>query len=217
MELFYHPLSRYSQKVLLGMYEKQANFYPRVTDLRDPLQRQAFSKLNPLGKLPLLRCSDGSMLPESSIIIEYLDRHIASGSRLLPPDADDALRVRLWDRIIDNDISNQLFLIEQQQSMAPEHRNELAMAQVRQRLLLVFAGLDNELAHSHWLVGDGFSLADCALLPCLEPAFTLLPLLDLDNLCRYRQQAKLRGSWELVAEEAQLAAADDISGVKLIP
>ncbi|MGL4895111.1 MAG: glutathione S-transferase family protein, partial [Shewanella sp.] len=26
MELFYHPLSRYSQKVLIALYEKQAHF-----------------------------------------------------------------------------------------------------------------------------------------------------------------------------------------------
>lgn len=217
MELFYHPLSRYSQKVLLGMYEKQANFYPRVTELRDPLQRQAFAKLYPPCKLPLLKCVDGSLLPESSIIIEYLDHHIKGGTRLLPEDPADCLRVRLWDRIIDNDISNQLFLLEQQLSMAEEHRNELAMAQVRQKLMLVFASIEAELASSHWLVGDGFTLADCALLPCLEPAFELLDLLDMDNLCRYRQQSKLRGGWELVAEEAALAAAEEVTGLKLIP
>ncbi|MCH4295107.1 glutathione S-transferase family protein [Shewanella sp. 3B26] len=217
MELFYHPLSRYSQKVLLGLYEKQANFYPRVTELRDPLQRQAFSNLYPLCKLPLLKCVDGSLLPESTIIIEYLDHHIHGGTRLLPVDDNDRLRVRLWDRILDNDVSNQLFLLEQQLSMAPEHRNELAMAQVRQKLLQVFAGIDEELANSHWLVGDGFTLADCALLPCLEPAFELMDLLDLENLCRYRQQAKLRGAWELVAEEAALAAAAEVTGLKLIP
>ncbi|WP_372870118.1 glutathione S-transferase family protein [Shewanella sp.] len=217
MELFYHPLSRYSQKVLLGLYEKQANFYPRVTELRDPLQRQAFSKLYPLCKLPLLKCADGSLLPESSIIIEYLDHHIRAGTRLLPADLDDCLRVRLWDRIIDNDISNQLFLLEQQLSMAQEHRNELAMAQVRQKLMQVFNGIDEELANSHWLVGDGFTLADCALLPCLEPAFTLLDLLELENLNRYRQQARLRGAWELVADEAALAAAEEMTGLKFIP
>ncbi|ABM01751.1 glutathione S-transferase family protein [Shewanella amazonensis] len=217
MELFYHPLSRYSQKVLLGLYEKQVNFYPRVTELRDPIQRQTFSKIYPPCKLPLLKCSDGSLLPESTIIIEYLDQHIPGGTRLLPKDSADCLRVRLWDRIIDNDISNQLFLLEQQLSMAPEHRNELAMAQVKQRLLQVLASIDDELANSHWLVGDGFTLADCALVPCLEPAFELLSLLELENLCRYRQQAKIRGAWELVAEEAQLAAAEETSGLKLIP
>lgn len=144
MELFYHPLSRYSQKVLLGLYEKQVNFYPRVTELRDPIQRQTFSKIYPPCKLPLLKCSDGSLLPESTIIIEYLDQHIPGGTRLLPKDSADCLRVRLWDRIIDNDISNQLFLLEQQLSMAPEHRNELAMAQVKQRLLQVLASIDRK-------------------------------------------------------------------------
>jgi len=70
MELFYHPLSRYSQKVLIALYEKQANFYPRIIDLRDPLSRKEFHQRYPQARIPLLKAQNEQLIPESSIIIE---------------------------------------------------------------------------------------------------------------------------------------------------
>ncbi|QSX37206.1 glutathione S-transferase family protein [Shewanella sedimentimangrovi] len=215
MELFYHPLSRYSQKVLLGLYEKQANFFPRVVELRDPVQRAEFAQIYPPCKLPLLKTSDGLLLPESSIIIEYLDRQVRGGTRLLPDMPSVNLRVRLWDRLIDNDLNNQLFVLEQ--LLNESQQDELKIRQLRNRLWLTLQELDNQLADNHWLVGDGFTLADCALVPCLDTLFDLLTPFELDNLCRYRQQANIRGAWELVTDEITLAQAEETAGVRNIP
>ena len=40
-------------------------------------------------------------IPETSIIIEWLDRHRRGATRFLPEDPDLARDVRLWDRIYD--------------------------------------------------------------------------------------------------------------------
>src|SRR5512139_1326465 len=47
-------------------------------DENDTLRQQ-----NPLGKMPCLITADGSVIYDSSVILEYLDR-LAGGDRLLP-------------------------------------------------------------------------------------------------------------------------------------
>lgn len=215
MELFYHPLSRYSQKVLIALYEKQANFYPRITDLRDPLARKAFLQFYPPCKLPLLKTQEGQLLPESSIIIEYLDRHFQNGTELLPAEAERNLAVRLFDRLIDCDINNPLFQLEKLK-YAPEGR-EFEIKQLEKQMFAQFQRLDSHLRQNHWVCGDSFTLADCALIPCLSYSFAHLNLLDLDELVRYWQQAQLRGAWMLVLEEVLLAELEENTGIRSIP
>ncbi len=215
MELFYHPLSRYSQKVLIALYEKQANFYPRITDLRDPLARKAFQQFYPPGKLPLLKTQEGQLIPESSIIIEYLDRHFQNGTELLPAEAERNLAVRLFDRIIDFDINNPLFQLEKLKYAPDGH--EFEIKQIEKQMLTQFQRLDNHLSQNHWVCGDSFTLADCALIPCLSYSFAHLNLLDLDELVRYWQQAQLRGAWTLVLEEVLLAEMEEDTGIRSIP
>ncbi|MCE9852174.1 glutathione S-transferase family protein [Shewanella chilikensis] len=217
MELYYHPLSRYSQKVLLALYEKQANFFPRVTDLQDPLERQHYLHFYPSGKLPLLVCQNGSLLPESSIIIEYLDNKMDAGTRLLPKEPELNLQVRLYDRIADNDLNNSLYQLEQQYSLPEEQQLSLVQRQIENRLRLCLRALDLRLVEHHWLCGDGFTLADCALIPCLGYLQRSFNLLDYQHLGRYWLQAQLRGSWMLVQDEVTLAQEEASSGLRPIP
>lgn len=215
MELYYHPLSRYSQKVLIALYEKQANFYPRVTNLRDPIARKHFQQFYAPAKLPLLKTQDGQLLPESSIIIEYLDSRFNNSTQLLPKEAQRNLQVRLFDRLFDNDISNPLFKLEQLSQHVEE--NEFKIKQLTSRLLEQFQRLEEHFQQEYWACGDSFTLADCALIPCLNCAFKHLHLLDFTELSRYWQQAQLRGAWMLVQEEVMLAEMDQLAGVRGIP
>ena len=73
-----------------------------MVNLGDPAERAALLKLWPIGKFPVL--SDearGETVPESTIIIEYLDRHYPGRTRFLPDDPDLALQTRLRDRFFD--------------------------------------------------------------------------------------------------------------------
>src|SRR2546423_963363 len=49
---------------------------------------------NPLGKVPVLE-EDAFLLPESPVIMEYLDERYPEPA-LLPPDPADRARARLW-------------------------------------------------------------------------------------------------------------------------
>jgi glutathione S-transferase len=55
-----------------------------------------------MGKVPFLRIEEKSWnVPESSIIIEYIERHYPGGTKLIPDDPDLARQVRMRDRFFD--------------------------------------------------------------------------------------------------------------------
>lgn len=203
MELYYYPLFRHSQKVLLAMFEKQLSFLPRVTDLHDPLQRRAFAELQPLCRLPLLISNDGRQLPESSIIVEYLDQLVDVGSKLLPDEAPQQLQVRLYDRLIDNYLSYPLLQLEQQLRLPKELQQPLLQRQLENRIHTLLAQLEQQLEQHHWLCGESFTMADCALIPSLAALPTRFNLLDFPELGSYWLHAQLRGSWMLVQDEVE--------------
>ena len=99
--LHYHPLSSYCHKVLIALDELGIEVEKRLYNPGDPAERAAFMALWPTGKMPLL-VDHGRPVAESSIIIEHLQHHHASpGRTLIPANADEALEVRLWDRLFD--------------------------------------------------------------------------------------------------------------------
>ena len=102
LTLHFHPLSSFCHKVLIALYENGTPFTPQIVDLMDEGERTAFRKLWPIGKFPVLRDdARGETVPESSIIIEYLDQHYPGRTRFIPPDAEDARQMRLRDRFFD--------------------------------------------------------------------------------------------------------------------
>ncbi|MCL1051318.1 glutathione S-transferase family protein [Shewanella abyssi] len=205
MDLYYHPLSRQSQKVLIAFYEKQAHFYPHIIDLADPYARREFQRMDASGQLPLLRMTSGEIIPDASIIIEYIDANIEQGTQLIPALTKDALQVRLYDRLSDTRLDK---VIDNWQIAKHQKRsNQIRVKQIENELLTTLDSLDRRLATYHWLCGDRFSLADCATIPCLLALETEFNLLDYEHLGRYWIQAKLRGAVNQVQEEVALTLA----------
>lgn len=58
-------------------------------DTRNP--DQTLLRQNPLGKIPALVLSDGEVLYDSAVIVEYLDA-LAGGGKIIPTDADARFR-----------------------------------------------------------------------------------------------------------------------------
>src|ERR1700761_7252770 len=99
LTLYYHPLSSFCWKALIALYEADVAFTPRVVNLGDPEDRAAFAKVWPMAKFPVLTDdAAGEMIPESSLIVEYLARRVPSGAVLVPADPDAARPVLLMDR-----------------------------------------------------------------------------------------------------------------------
>src|ERR1700730_13035512 len=100
LTLHHHPLSSFSQKVLLALYENDTPFNSVIVDFGDKKSRADLFALWPIGKIPVLRDELlGRTFPETSVIIEYLERHYPGAHALLPHDETLRLETRLWDRI----------------------------------------------------------------------------------------------------------------------
>src|SRR5437868_12957113 len=87
LTLHYHPLSSFCWKALIALYESGVPFTPKLVDLGNPAERAALLKVWPIGKFPVLQNdASGEIVPESSIIIDYLDRHYPGRTRFIPED-----------------------------------------------------------------------------------------------------------------------------------
>ena len=163
-----HPLSSFCQKVLIASYELEVPLEFRHLDLSNADERAAHLARWPKGKMPVLEDPGTQLaLPETSIIIEYLDRHHGHGRNLLPADADACLEVRLWDRISDFYV-----MLPMQRAVAARLGGDLDAAErVRQEvwdeLEVAYDLLEARLAARPWLGGDTFTMADCAAMPAL--------------------------------------------------
>ncbi|HEY5927945.1 MAG TPA: glutathione S-transferase family protein [Kofleriaceae bacterium] len=194
MKLYYHPLSSYSQKVLIALYEKQVSFTPIALYPGSADDRVELAKITPIGKVPVLVLDNGWKIPESSIIIEYIDAH-ASGPRLIPEDRDLARQTRFHDRIAD------LYVNDSLRTIVREADATERVAKARERLDAMFAGIDAHLANRPWIMGDTFTLADCSLIPPLANHRDAHPLDRWKHLSAYVDRAFDRPSVARVRRE----------------
>src|SRR5579864_7549439 len=99
LKLYFHPLASYCQKVLVALYENGTAFEPIFVDLASAASSAELKRLWPIGKFPVLSdTARGVAIPESSIIIEYLERRYPGKTRFLPEGDDLAWQARLKDR-----------------------------------------------------------------------------------------------------------------------
>lgn len=201
LTLYYHPLASYCHKVLVALYEHDIAFEPRTIDLGAEADRAELGALWPFCKFPLLRDHERQRtVPESSIIIEYLDPFAAARPPLIPRDANDALQVRLWDRIMDS------YVHEPMQDIVLNHLRGTQgdVSGLRATIQTAYGLIDTQVATRSWAAGDTFSMADCAAAPALFYAHTLAPLpAELVHLRAYFDRLMDRPSVQRVLAEAK--------------
>jgi glutathione S-transferase len=118
-------------------------------------------------------------VPETSIIIEHLQRHHARpGRTLIPHDLAEALDVRRWDRLFDLYVMTPMQAFTADRLRAEGERDPQSVAKARDTLLTAYALIDRQLEGRTWVAGDAFSMADCAAAPSLFYALTYVPLLQ---------------------------------------
>lgn len=169
LTLYYHPLASFCHKVLIALYENDIAFEARTIDLGAEADRAELGALWPLCKFPVLQdLARQRSLPESSIIIEYLDQ-IGARSPMIPTVPNEALQVRLWDRIFDNHVHEPMQDIVLDRIMGSTGNMTAARATIH----TAYGLIDKQLATVPWAAGQHFSLADCAAAPALFYAHTL--------------------------------------------
>lgn len=201
LTLYYHPLASYCHKVLIALYENGTEFEKKLVDLGDAQQRAELQALWPLAKFPVIRDhARGIDLPETTVIIEYLDRFFPGPRPLVPHDWGEALEARLWDRVFDNHVQGPM-----QEIVNDRLRNtNNDMGHAHAALDTAYAAIDRQLGDHDWIVGDDFGLADCAAAPALFYAGTLQPFpAGCERLAAYFERLVQRPSVRRTLEEAK--------------
>jgi glutathione S-transferase len=200
--LHQHPFAMYCWKPLIALYERDVPF---TADLVEA-DRSALAALWQPASIPVL-VDDGVVVPESSIIVERLDRH-GDAAPLIPTNNDEALQARLWDRVTDEYVTTPVQRIVGDALRPSDAKDPQGVSQAHATLDLAYATLDRQLTgrgHDAWLASDDFTLADCAAAPALHYADVLHPL-DRDahpTLAAYFNRLLTRPSVVRVVEEAR--------------
>jgi glutathione S-transferase len=201
LTLYYHPLASFCHKVLIALYENRTGFEGRIINLGDAADRAELQSRWPLCKFPVIRDHVRQRdLPETTIIIEYLDRYFPGERPLIPGDWEAALTVRLWDRFCDNYLQGPMQRIVSDRM----HSANADMTAERATLQTAYAMLDRQLTAKTWMTGDDFSMADCAAAPALFFVSTLEPIPErYGHLNGYFERLINRPSFARVIDEAK--------------
>jgi glutathione S-transferase len=164
LELFGHPFSSYTWKVLIPLYADGTGFEFRQV----PENEENYAELKriwPIGKFPLL-VDDGKPVMEATPIIEHLQAH-HPGPNSWIPDGDLGRQVRFLDRFFDLHVQGNMQPAVNNalrpEGKADAYGEELA----RSNLRTAYDWLDANLPEAAWAAGDRFTLADCAAAPAL--------------------------------------------------
>ena len=202
LTLHMHPLSSYCHKVLIALYELDAPFEAAFLNFGDEAAREAFQRLWPIGKMPVLEDKTaGVVLPESSIIIDYLNRRF--GGDLIPADPDAALEVRLQDRFFDLYVHTPMAVFTWDLLRPEGQRDPHGVRQAGELLLKAYDRIEARMKGRQWAAGDRFSLADCAAAPALFYAEGRVPFGERPNLRAYLDRLKARPSYARALKEAE--------------
>ena len=204
LTLHFHPLASYCWKALIALYENDIPFTPNLVDLGNPAERAALVKLWGIGKFPVLR-DDGrnETVPESSIIIEYLDRHYRGPTRFIPDDAGLALQTRLRDRFYDLYVHLPMQKIMGDRLRPADKKDPHGVEEARAQLRTSYAMIE-QMDGGAWAMGGNFSLADCAAASPLFYGSMVVPFGDANKkLAAYFERLKARRSFARVLKEAE--------------
>ena len=148
LTLYDAPRCPYCARVRIALAEKDVPYETVEIDLTD---RPAWIyEKNSTGRVPVLE-EDAWVLPESAVIMEYLEERYPEPALLAVDAADRALaRLRIFRH---DDFTKPYYALRRGEDGA------------RRRLDLELAKLDAALASNRWLGGVEYGLADIAYVP----------------------------------------------------
>ena len=204
LTLHFHPLSSFCWKALIALYENDTPFTPNMVNLGDEAERGALLKLWPIGKFPVLRDdARRQTVPESSIIIDYLDRYYPGRTQFIPRDDEAAWQMRLRERFYDLYVHLPVQKIVGDRLRPAASKDPHGVEEARAQLRTCYGMIERQMADSDWAMGEKFGLADCAALPALYYGSLVEPFGAHNNVTAYLERLKARPSVARVLQEAE--------------
>lgn len=138
----------YAARARIVLAEKRLEYDAVEIDLGD--RPVWLYEKNPLGRVPVLEEDEGLVLPESVVIMEYLEERFPEPA-LWPADPAERALARLWVERFDDRLGNDYYGFRRGGERGP----------LEERL----AALDRALEGSSFLTGRAYGLADIAYFP----------------------------------------------------
>jgi glutathione S-transferase len=205
LKLYFHPLASFCHKALIAFYENGTPFESVIVDLGDATSSAAFRAVWPMAKMPVLRDdARDRTAAESTIVVEYLDAYYPGTTRFLPVEPDGAWQTRMWDRFYDHYVQEPMQKIVTDRLRPAGTNDAYGVERAKTELHEAYAVIEREIAAKTWMVGDAFTLADCAAAPALFYASTVVPFGETQSkLAAYLGRLMARPSFARVLEEAK--------------
>ena len=142
-------------------------------------------------------------MAEFTIVIEYLDAFHPGAIRFIPQDANQAWRVRFWDRFFDHYVQEPMQKVVIDELRPNGQRDPFGVEQAKSQLAEAYGFVEKQLEDKTWIAGEEFTLADCAALPGLFFSSVIVPFGERSRLRAYYGRLMRRPSVERVLREAE--------------
>ena len=199
MKLYSLPLSPYSARVRGAIYTKNLPI-EIVTPPQDWRISEDYRAINPARRIPVLMLDDGTALPESAVIVEYLEDAFPQ-KPLRPSGAKDLARVRLINTVTDLYVMQATFPLFMMLDKPSPDRT--AVEAGFEKLDLGLTHLNSLLWPGAYADGKGVTIADVWLTPV---RFTL------EGLMSFARRPDLLDRHTAIAGYIDIAKGDPILG-----
>lgn len=166
MELYSYFRSTAAYRVRIALNLKGIDYrLTPVNLLNDEQKSDWYLAVNPMGLVPALRLADGTVLSQSTAILEWLEE-TSPELPLLPADPLQRSRVRALANIIACDIHplNNLRVLQHLVGVLGVSE-EAKKEWYHHWIQLGFGALEQHMADGAYTAGDGLSMADVYLVP----------------------------------------------------
>lgn len=195
--------SPYARKARIALIEKSID-YEEIVD--NPwLPGTGIAQVNPLGKVPSLILDDGTVVHDSTVIVEYLDT-LGREPRLIP--AEPALRVahKQIEAVADG-LCDAIVLSVLERARPEPMRSSDWLTRQRRKIEAASAELSRLLSAQAWFTSAGFALGEVATGCALGYIDLRYPEFDWrarhDNLTRLFDRVSERPSFARTIPRAQ--------------
>jgi glutathione S-transferase len=203
MKLYSAPISPFAARVRIALHHKRVPceiIAPPASGLKGP----EYLAINPMGKVPVLALDDGTCIPESETILEYLE-DVHPQPSLMPADAVRRARMRTAIRVTDNYLTpptTRLF-----SHLDPATRDASVVAQELAHVATALGFLAHYVGDRPYVVDDRLTLADCCVFPSLFLAQIVAGQLGVTDVLA--DQPGLRGYVDKARSNASIRAVHD--------
>ncbi len=203
-ELYGHPFSSFTWKVLIALYERQVEFRFRQVDPGHPDNMARLAGMTPTGQFPALVHGEREIC-ESNVIIEYLDQQAPELPPMVPTEPAEALEARMMADIFDDYVNGTMQQVVNDALKPEAERSAADVSRAKALLERSYGWLNRKLEGRDWASGGNFGLADCAAAPGLFYADWVLPIEDRHPVVSlYRARLLSRPSVARAVNEARV-------------